>query len=54
MNQEVADRLADDKIFIEEAGGEEAVKKEFLKSEVANLLKFNLVCKKVRDRDLEG
>lgn len=48
LNQDDADRLADDKIFIEEAGGEEKVSQEFQKSEIINLVKFNLVCKKVR------
>ena len=51
---EESTQLADHKMRIEEQGGNEKVKKDFKRTEIENLIKFNEVVKKVADQDANG
>ena len=54
LAQEEADRLADDKVFFEAAGGEKKVMETFERDQIANTLKFNAVCQKVAEQEIAG
>ena len=54
FQQETKDLLADDKVFMEEKGGEAKVKLEFERSEAEHELKFNRLCQKVREQEGTG
>ena len=54
LAQEESDRLADDKVFFEAAGGEAKVMEAFERDQIANTLKFNAVCQKVAEQELAG
>ena len=49
INQEPNDRLADDRMYIEGAGGEPLLQKQVEKAEVLSVLKYNLVCRRVKE-----